>query len=113
VPPEGAIYWHAKVVELRCRLVRNTKPDELSENDVITYTIYSAVWHADLAKVFALVHWFHNVDDVKDMCDRMLHQKESGKWMKGRDIYLMVASTAGTDGEENQRGGVFEQNNSM
>jgi hypothetical protein len=24
--------------------------------------------------------------------------------MKGRDIYFMVASTAGTDGEENQRG---------
>jgi hypothetical protein len=24
--------------------------------------------------------------------------------MKGRDIYLMVASTAGTGGKENQRG---------
>jgi hypothetical protein len=41
VPPEGSIYWHAKIVELRCRLVKNAKPDELSENDVITYTIYS------------------------------------------------------------------------
>jgi hypothetical protein len=32
--------------------------------------------------------------------------------MKGRDIYLMVASTAGTGGKENQKG-VFEQSNSM
>jgi hypothetical protein len=27
-------------------------------------------WNADKAKVFALVHWFYNVDDVKDICDR-------------------------------------------
>jgi hypothetical protein len=33
--------------------------------------------------------------------------------MKGRDIYLMVASTAGTGGKENQRRDIFEQNNSM
>ena len=47
MPPEGSIYWHAKIVELQCRLVGNAKPDELLENDVITYTIYSVVWEAD------------------------------------------------------------------
>jgi hypothetical protein len=41
LPPEGSIYWHAEIVELRCRLVENARPDKLSENDVIIYTIPS------------------------------------------------------------------------
>jgi hypothetical protein len=33
-------------------------------------------WKADEAKVFALVDWFYNVDDVKDICNCMPHQRK-------------------------------------
>lgn len=40
MPPDGDTYWHAKIVELRLRLVENAEPNELSENDVIAFTIF-------------------------------------------------------------------------